>query len=36
VGRRVSPQDIYTLPPGEGIFIHLTRVQRVRLPAVHE
>jgi len=36
VGRRVSPQDIYTLPPGEGILIHLTRVQRVRAPAVHE
>ena len=32
VGRKVAPEDLEGLQPGEGYFIHLARVYRVRSP----
>lgn len=32
VGRRVEEEELETLPPGEGILLHLSRVWRVTLP----
>ena len=32
VGRKVTPEDLEGLQPGEGYFIHLARVYRVRFP----
>jgi hypothetical protein len=34
VGRRVIAAELRTLPPGEGILLHLAQVWRVALPAV--
>ena len=32
VGRKVSPQDVTSLKPGEGILVHLRQIYRVNLP----
>ncbi len=32
VGRKVTPENLAALQPGEGYFIHLSRVYRVRSP----
>lgn len=34
VGRRVTATELSTLPPGEGLLLHLSQVWRVALPAV--
>lgn len=34
VGRRVTAAEIHTLPPGEGILLHLARGWRVKLPEI--
>ncbi|MGE0680343.1 MAG: hypothetical protein AB7P69_05475, partial [Candidatus Binatia bacterium] len=34
VGRRVTAAEIHTLPPGEGILLHLSQAWRVKLPEI--
>jgi hypothetical protein len=34
VGRRVTTAEIHTLPPGEGILLHLSQGWRVKLPEI--
>lgn len=34
VGRRVTAVEIHTLPPGEGILLHLSQSWRVKLPEI--
>lgn len=34
VGRRAAPEDVETIPPGQGILIHLAQTYRVQLPNI--
>jgi hypothetical protein len=34
VGRRVTAAEVHTLPPGEGILLHLSQGWRVKLPEI--